>query len=224
VLYFVSISRLPVGIGLLFEYMGPALVALWVWVGERQRVKARLWVGLALCLIGLALVAEVYRGELRLDGLGVAAGLGCAVLLAFYYVVGAKSVAKRDPLSLTTYAFIVAALAGAVIRPWWNFPGHLLGGASHGVPMWLLAIYLIAFGTVAPYLLAVAAMRHLPPTSVGIIGMIEPVLASAFAWVLLDEHLLGVQMLGGLVVLAGVILAGTARTLGPGETAELPPG
>jgi drug/metabolite transporter (DMT)-like permease len=224
VLYFVSISRLPVGIGLLFEYTGPAFVAVWVWLGERQRVKARLWLGIALCLVGLALVAEVHQGQLRLDGLGVAAGLGCAVLLAFYYVVGSRSVNRRDALSVTTYAFIVAALAGAVIRPWWNFPGHVLGGSSQGAPMWLLAAYLIVFGTVVPYLLAAASMRHLPPTSVGIIGMIEPVLASAFAWYLLDEHLLGVQLVGGLVVLAGVVLAETARTVGPGESPELPPG
>lgn len=224
ILYFVAISRLPIGIGLLFEYMGPALVALWVWIGERQRVKPRLWVGLALCLAGLALVAEVHRGELRLDGIGVAAGLSCAVLLAVYYVLGSRAVAGRDPLSLTFYAFVVSALAGAVVRPWWDFPGHLLGATSNGVPMWLLAAYLIVFGTIVPYTLVVAAMRHLPPTSVGIIGMIEPVLASAFAWVLLNEHLLLVQILGGLVVLTGVILAETARTMGPVETPEIPPG
>jgi drug/metabolite transporter (DMT)-like permease len=149
VLYFVAISRLPVGIGLLFEYMAPLLVALWVRFGEHQQVKAGLWAGLALCLAGLAGVTEIWSGGLTLDTIGVIAGLFCAVLLSCYYVLGSKSVAQRDPLSVTFWAFAVAAVAGAIVRPWWNFPGHLLAGTSDGVPMWLLAAYLILLGTIS---------------------------------------------------------------------------
>src|SRR6185503_18528226 len=150
-LYFVAISRLPVGVGLLFEFTGPVFVALWVRFGEGQRVRARLWVGLALCLGGLAAVAEVWGGRLSLDALGIAAGMTSAVLLAAYYVIGSKSVASRDPLSLTCWAFGVAAAAGAVVRPWWTFPVDVLTRSSAGVPMWLLAAYLILFGTLTPY-------------------------------------------------------------------------
>ena len=210
-LYFVAISRLPVGIGLLFEFTAPAFVALWVRFGQRQQVRRRLWVGLGLCLIGLVAVAQIWTGKLTLDALGIAAGLTSAVLLAGYYVLGAKSVSNRDPLSVTCWAFGVSAVAGAIVRPWWNFPGGLLARTSDGVPMWLLAIYLLIFGTILPYLLISASMRHLPPTSVGIIGMTELVLASVFAWILLGEVLSVAQILGGLVLLAGVILAETAR-------------
>jgi drug/metabolite transporter (DMT)-like permease len=210
-LYFVAISRLPVGVALLFEFTGPVFVALWVRFGEHQRVKARLWLGLILTLTGLAAVAEVWAGELRLDALGIAAGLTSAVLLAVFYVLGSKSVADRDPISLTCWAFGVAAVAGAIVRPWWTFPVDVMGASSGGVPMWLLAVYLILLGTLTPYLLVTMSMRHLPPTSVGIIGTVEPVVASAFAWVLLGEILSPAQIVGGLVVLTGVVLAETAR-------------
>jgi drug/metabolite transporter (DMT)-like permease len=223
-LYFLAIRRLPVGIGLLLEFMGPLFVALWVRFGERQKVKRRLWVGLALCLTGLAGVAQIGAGGLRLDALGTAAGLVCAVLLAVYYVLGSKSVAKRDPISLTFWAFAVSSVAGAIVRPWWNFPARLLTGRSGGVPMWLLAAYLLVFGTIVSYLLITVSMRHLPPTSVGIIGMIEPVLASAIAWVVLGEVLEPPQILGGLVVLVGVVLAETARTAAATQTPDIPPG
>jgi drug/metabolite transporter (DMT)-like permease len=211
-LYFVAISRLPVGIGLLFEFTAPAFVALWVRFGQRQPVRQRLWIGLGLCLVGLVAVARIWTGKLSLDPIGVAAGLTSAVLLAGYYVLGAKSVSDRDPLSVTCWAFGVSAVAGAIVRPWWNFPGGLLAGTSAGVPMWLLAIYLLIFGTILPYLLISASMRHLPPTSVGVIGMTELVLASVFAWILLGEVLSAAQILGGLVLLTGVVLAETART------------
>jgi drug/metabolite transporter (DMT)-like permease len=224
-LYFVAISRLPVGIALLFEFTAPVLVALWVRFGEHQQVKARLWLGLALCLAGLAAVAQVWAGELSLNPIGIAAGLTSAVMLAGYYILGSKSAGTRDPLSLTAWAFGVSALAGAVVRPWWNFPVDIMQKSSGGVPVWQLAVYLIVLGTLTPYLLVTAAMRHLPPTSVGIIGTVEPVIAGAFAWTLLGEVLSTPQVLGGLVVLVGVVLAESARTttVEP-NTPEIPPG
>ncbi len=223
-LYFVAISRLPVGIGLLFEFTAPVFVALWVRFGEHQQVKQRLWVGLALCIGGLVCVTQVWEGQLSLDIVGIGAGMASAVLLAVYYVLGSKTVAERDPLSVTCWAFGVSTVAGAIVRPWWNFPVHLFGESSGGVPMWLLAIYLLIFGTIIPYLLISASMQHLPPTSVGIIGMTELVLASIFAWILLNEVLSTPQILGGLVILAGVILAETARaSRAMAQTPEIPP-
>jgi drug/metabolite transporter (DMT)-like permease len=234
-LYFVAISRLPVGIGLLFEFTAPVFIALWVRFGERRTVRRRLWVGLALCAAGLVSVAQLWTvssGGLQLDGLGILAGLSSAALLAAWYVIGSRYVAGpdaatsgtvRDPLTLTCWGFGVAALAGSVVRPWWHFDGSLLAGESGGWPMWLLAAYFIVLGTVVPYLLLTHAMRHLPPTSVGIIGMTEVALASGFAWLLLGERLSAAQIVGGLVLVAGVALAESARVAGRGRPAATRP-
>jgi drug/metabolite transporter (DMT)-like permease len=63
-------------------------------------------------------------------------------------------------------------------------------------------------------MLVAAALRHLPATSVGLIGMVEPVIAAAVAWVTLGagEALNPAQLAGGALVLTGVTLAETART------------
>jgi drug/metabolite transporter (DMT)-like permease len=224
-LYFIGISRLPVGVSLLFEYTAPLLVALWARFGQHQPVKSRLWLGLALSLLGLAAVARIWHtGAGRLDPVGVAAALGAAGLLAFYYVLGARGIAQRDALSLTSWAFGVAAVAGMLVRPWWSFPYGLFARRSDGVPIALLALYLICCGSIASYLLIAAALRHLPPTSVGILGMVEPVIASAVAWLALDERLTPAQLGGGVLILAGVALAETARTVGPDAAPGIPPG
>ncbi|GAA0803465.1 EamA family transporter [Spirilliplanes yamanashiensis] len=216
-LYFVAISRMPVGIALLFEYTAPLLVALWARFGQRHRVKPRLWAGLALSLAGLACVAEVW-GELRLDGVGVAAGLGAAVLLALYYVLGARGVERRDTLSLCTWAFGASAVAGLLTRA-------VTAGTGGWEPLAeprtvLLCAYVVVLGSIVPYLLLAASLRHLPATSVGIIGMMEPVLAATVAWITLGagEALNSAQLVGGLLVLAGVGLAETARTAPPATT------
>lgn len=217
-LYFVSISRIPVGISLLFEYTAPLFVALWARFGQGRAVRPRLWGGLVLCLLGLACVAEIW-GDLRLDPIGVAAGTACAVLLAVYYVLGAQGIRNRDTISLTGWAFAVSAIAGLIVRLITAGPGGwepLLGRAANGVPVWLLCCYLVIFGSIIAYLLVVGALRHLPATSVGIIGMIEPVIASAVAWVVLGEHLNAAQLAGGAVLLIGVGIAETARIAEPG--------
>jgi drug/metabolite transporter (DMT)-like permease len=175
-------------------------------------------VGLALSLAGLACVAEVW-GELRLDPVGVAAGLVAAGLLGVYYVAGAHGVRRRDTVSLTTWAFGVSAAAGLLVRA--------VTGGTHGwAPLGhanvaLLCGYVVVGGSIGPYLLLAAALRHLPATSVSIIGMLEPVAASAIAWTVLGEALDPAQLTGGVLVLVGVGLAETARTGTP--VASLPP-
>jgi drug/metabolite transporter (DMT)-like permease len=225
-LYFVAISRMPVGIALLFEYTAPLLVALWARFGQHQQVRPRLWAGLALSLAGLACVAEVW-GDLRLDGVGVLAGFAAAVMLALYYILSARGVDRRDTLSLTTWAFGAAATAGLITRAVTAGAGGRapLGADQAGVPVWLLCCYVVILGSIAPYMLVAASLRHLPTTSVGILGMIEPVVAAAVAWVTLGagEALNAAQLGGGLLVLAGVTLAETARTSAVRRTTPVAP-
>jgi drug/metabolite transporter (DMT)-like permease len=216
-LYYVAIGRLPVGIALVFEMTAPVFIALYVWLVRREHVRSRLWVALALSLSGLVLVAEVWEGGGSLDLLGVAAALTAAVCLAAYYLLGERGTADRDPVALTAWSFVAAALFWAVAAPWWRFdPGLLaervpvsLGSAQ--VPVWVLVGWIVVLGAVVPFWLSLAALRHLPPTAAGIVATVEPVLASIVAWSWVEQVLSVWQVLGGAVVLGGIVLAQTAR-------------
>lgn len=217
-LYLVAIHRLPIGIGLLLEFTAPVLVALWARFGWHEPVRGRVWASLALSLAGLALVSEVWSG-IALDGVGIAAGLAAAVVLATYYLAGEHGVGRRDPLSLVCYSLLFASLFWAVTQPWWSFPFADLGGSMslHGnlattsVPLWSLYLWLVLLGTILPFALSIGALRHLPATTVGIIATFEPVAASVVAWVWLGESLNAAQLIGGGIVLAGILLAQTSR-------------
>jgi drug/metabolite transporter (DMT)-like permease len=216
-LYYVAIGRLPVGIALVFEMTAPVFIALYVWLVRREHVRSRLWVALALSLSGLVLVAEVWEGGGSLDLLGVAAALTAAVCLAAYYLLGERGTADRDPVALTAWSFVAAAAFWAVAAPWWRFdPGLLaervpvsLGSAQ--VPVWLLVGWIVVLGAVVPFWLSLAALRHLAPTAAGIVATVEPVLASVVAWSWVEQVLSPWQLVGGAVVLAGIVLAQTAR-------------
>lgn len=218
VFYFLAIGRLPVGVGLLFEFTAPVLLVLWARFVKKERVKARMWVALVLALAGLALVANVIEG-ITLDRLGVLFGVLAAFSLAGYYLLGERGVRMRDPISLTTYGFLFATLFWLIVQPLWTFPWSILSGdlpiggdlLDVSAPGWTLMTYVVLFGTIAPFLLVIGALRHTTPARAGIIGMIEPVSAGAVAWLWLGESLSLLQVLGGLIVLVGIGLAETAR-------------
>jgi len=71
--------------------------------------------------------------------------------------------------------------------------------------------WMIIMGTIAPFFLSFVALRHLKARTVAIVGTLEPVTASAIAFILLNESLLAIQLLGGAAVLIGVVLAETAK-------------
>ncbi len=221
--YFVAIARLPVGIALLVEYLAPVMVVLWVRFVRRDAVRARMWAALALAVAGLAVVAQVWQG-MTLDGIGLLAALAAAATLASYYLTGERGLAQRDEMSLAAYIFVAAGLFWSVLLPWWTFPFDVMGqavalsGPLEGVaaPMWVLVAWITVLGTVVPYVLVLAALRSLGPARTGLVGMTEPVLAALVAWVVLAEALTWVQLLGGAVVLAGVVLAETSRARTPG--------
>ena len=95
-LYFVAIDRLPIGIGLLFEFTAPVLIALWARFVWHEPVRRRVWPALGLVLVGLSLVAQLWHG-LTLDGVGVVAGLLAAGALATFYLMSERLVGTPRP-------------------------------------------------------------------------------------------------------------------------------
>jgi drug/metabolite transporter (DMT)-like permease len=217
-LYFVSISRLPIGIALLIEYIAPILIALWAWAVFKETIRRRIWVALGLAIAGLAIVVEVWSG-IALDGLGVAASLAAAVAYAVYVLMAERAVRWRDPASLTAFGFLFAALFWTAVQPLWRFPGarlddsvSLLGRLEgHALPVWMLMLYVVVAGTMVTFLLVAAALRHISATRVGLIAMLEPVAASAVAFLWLGESFGTAQLVGGGIVLTAILLAQTAR-------------
>jgi drug/metabolite transporter (DMT)-like permease len=216
--YFLAIHRLAIGIALLIQYLAPLLVALWARYAMHEYVRRRIFVALALSLGGLALMVEIWRG-VALDGLGVTYALIAAVAFAVYILLAERAVAVREALSVSCYGFFFAALFWSVAQPWWSFPASIPGRdislqghlASVHLPVWALMLWMVVLGTVVPFGLVVGALRHLSATRAGIVAMLEPVVATAVAYAWLGESLSPVQVVGGLIVLAAILLAQSAR-------------
>jgi drug/metabolite transporter (DMT)-like permease len=216
-LYFVAIERMPIGVALVIEYTAPVLVALWARFGEKEPVKKRVWLALALTLFGLSLVTNIWNG-FTLDSIGFIAAALAAVSLAIYFITGEKLVQKRSALAIVTLAFGASTIFWAIILPWWNFETDIFSGqvsfpenSSNMVSISLMMLWMIVMGTIAPFFLSFVALSHLKARTVAIVGTLEPVFASAVAFFVLNESLLAIQLLGGAVVIVGVVLAESAK-------------
>ena len=216
--YFVAIERLEIGIALLIQYVAPVLVALYARYVLHEPVRRRIWAALALALVGLALLLQLWQG-LVLDGIGVLASIGAAITFALYILMADRGIRRRTSSSLLAYGFLFAALFWAVVQPWTSFPWDLLDDSvsllgrleSYELPVWLLMAWMVVLGTIVPFGLLVAALRHVSPTRAGILAMFEPVAGTVIAYAWLQEELDTVQLVGAAVVLCGIGLAQTAR-------------
>lgn len=216
--YFLSIHRLPIGIALLIEYLGPLLVALWARYVFHERVRRRIWAALTLAIAGLAVIVEIWSG-VALDGVGVLTALGAAFTLAAYVLLAERGVRTHSPASLSCFGFFFASLFWVVVQPVWRFPFgrtdesvSLLGNLdAQQAPVWLLMLFIVVVGTMVTFFLVASALRHVSATRTGIVAMLEPVVATAVAFAWLGESFGAAQLLGGGIVLAGILLAQTAR-------------
>lgn len=216
--YFLAIHRLAIAIALLIQYLGPVLVAIYARAFLHEHVRARIWIALGLSLTGLTLMVEIWNG-VQLDGLGVVYAFLGAVAYAAYFLLAQREVASRDTISLMAWGFFFSTLVWTVVQPWWSFPARAVGrtvslqGSLAGVhlPVWALVLWVIVLGSIAPFTLIVASLRHITATRAGVVAMLEPVVATVVAWAWLRESLTAAQLAGAAVVLAALLVAQTAR-------------
>jgi drug/metabolite transporter (DMT)-like permease len=213
-----AVSRLPIAVALLIEYTAIVIVPLVALILFKEKIKARLWVGIGAVLVGLAIVSNIWDSQL--DPIGVAWAFMAAICVSVYFLIGEHTQRKRDAMSTLFYTFAIAAVFWAIINMF--NPSKIpdinkivsLSGNLAGVlwPTWVALLWLGIMGSFVPMYLDYIALGNLSATAVGIIATSETVFASAFAWVWLGESMTALGVIGGLIVIAGIILAETSRT------------
>jgi len=206
--YFNAVTTLSVGVALLLEYLGPVLVVGWLWLRHGRRPQRFTVLGIALSLAGLVLVLDV-TGGLRVDPAGVLWGLGAAVGLAVYFVLSAHETSGLPPIVMAAGGMVVAtaalALAGLTgIMPLnWSTSDVQLAGTA--LPWFAPVLLLVVVAAALAYALGIAGTRRLGSTVAAFVGLSEVIFSVLFAWLLIGELPLPVQLLGGVLIVGGVV-------------------
>ncbi len=180
----------------------PIFVALGAWLLWRERPTRGFVIGLALSIVGCALLS---RGGFK-PGQSTLLGDGLALLTGVFYS-GYFLTVKRLRARFTTAAIMTwSAMVGALILlpAAWASEGVLLPASLAG---WFVVLALALFSHVGGQSLITYAMAHLPAGFSALTLLIQPVGAALLAWILFGEALGPLQLAGGFVVLAGIWLA-----------------
>lgn len=198
-LLFIAAYRLPGGVAATIGAVQPLLAALLSTGLLGQRLSARTVAAGAVGVAGVSLL--VLRSGARLDGPGIAAALGSAVVMATGVVLGKRWASPAPLLATTGWQLVAGGVLLVPVALWVEGPppGGLTGTNLAGYG------YLATVGTAFAYALWFRGIRELPPTDVAFLGLLSPLVATALGWLALGQTLTGPQLLGGLVVLGALI-------------------
>jgi inner membrane transporter RhtA len=194
-----AFARIPIGIAVSIEVMGPLAVVLL----SSRRARDFVWV--AAASFGLWLLLPLKNGSGALDPLGVACAAGAAFCWALYIVFG-KRASQTQSSGTVAWGMLAASVFIVPI-------GAATTGSALLSPSVLMAGFAVAvLSSAAPYTLEMIALRRLPRRVFGILVSASPAVAALAGFAVLGERLSNVQWLGiGLVILACGATAASAE-------------
>ncbi|GIE90094.1 EamA family transporter [Actinoplanes regularis] len=205
--YFAAIRRVPVATALLIEFLAPLLLVLWVWVTSRRLPRPAVLLGSVLAIGGLILV--IGPGALQaVDPVGLALAFVAAIGCAVYFAVAGRPTDGLPPVALAGIGLliggVVLGLTGVTgLVPMKAVLGDVtLFGSS--VPWWVPLTVVSVFGTAIAYATGIFGSNRLGSRLGSFVGLLEVVFASILAWLVVGEQLTPLQMLGGVLILAGI--------------------
>jgi len=204
-LLFLSLTRIDASLSSLIFYSYPALVTATALLIGRERASWRRGLALAVALTGVVLVFSG-AGTAQRDTLGVLLSLGAALVYAILILIVDTLGQRVTPLVLSTLVPTGAAIT-------FTIGGLLLGNLSRAMAPtgWGAIAGLTVCATIAPLALFYAGIARIGPSTASITLTIEPAITVLLAAVVLRERLGVVQLLGGILVLAAVVLLQAQR-------------
>ncbi len=206
--YFSAVQHMQVGPAILIEFTAPAAVVVFLWMRHGQRPGRMTVAGALLAALGLVLVLDLVSGA-DLSVRGVLWALGAMVGCATYFIISADEDNGLPPLVLAWAGLVVGALALGLLGLIGVLPMRTsTDAASYAgteVDWWVPLLLLGVVTAAVSYCAGIAAGRRLGSRLASFVALLEVLASVGWAWLLLDELPGGVQLLGGLLILAGVV-------------------
>lgn len=200
--YLFAISRINVAAAILLQYLAPTFIALHAVLVTRDRLSVATITALAGATLGCYLVVGAYNLDLLSMNLaGIVSGLLSAVTFAWYSVHGEYGMRRYNPWTVLFYALLFSGLV-------WNLLHPPLEAFLHAYSplQWTLILYVGVCGTLLPFGLYLEAVNYIRSTRASITATLEPITAGVIAYLFLDELMAPLQVSGGVLVIASIVV------------------
>ena len=211
--YYNAVAHLSVGVALLLEYASPILVVGYLWATTRRRPTNMTLAGVALAIVGITLVLDVFAGA-HINTVGVAWGLGAAVCAACYFMMSDQVAADGSglsPITLAAGGLIIGATVTGSLGVFGVMPltfatnDAVIAGLTVSWVVPVIALGVIT--TAIAYTLGIMGIARLRPRFASLVGLSEVMFAVLAAWLMVGQAITPTQAIGGAVVLVGLALA-----------------
>lgn len=200
--YLFAISRIHVAAAILLQYLAPSFIAIYAVIFSHDRLKPSTIAALLGATFGCYLVVGAYNLQiLALNWVGIVSGILSAITFAWYSIHGEYGMRRYNPWTVLFYAMLSAAVV-------WNLIHRPLGSffQPYAPFQWGWIVYIGIMGTLVPFGLYLQGVNLIRSTRASITATIEPITAGALSYVFLNEHLDALQITGGVLVIASIIL------------------
>ncbi len=205
--YYYTISKINVGPAILIQYLFPVWVTIYAFFFQKEPFHKGKVASLFLAVLSCYLVAGGYQIDLlRLNIIGIASGIVSSLFNAFYTLYGEKGLKKYHPWTLILYGFGF----GAVFY-WILISPMKVIAEGYSFKIWMAFLYIAIFSTLIPFGLYFKGIERIRATRASITATWEPVVAGLTAYSILGELLHPLQVMGGIGVIAAVILLQLAK-------------
>lgn len=201
-LWHLSLRYTTVANATLLSNFAPIFIALWLWFVFRVRFAPLFIVGMVLALVGAAMLVGPNAAGGKDKLLGDALGLGSAVFYAAYQLAIKDARDTYSTARLMAWSTTVtgaALLPFALMAPGSFFPANAMA--------WLPLLGLALVAQIGGQTVIAYAFAHLPASLSSISLLIQPLTAAVAAWLIFQEAILPLQMLGGALLLWGIYLS-----------------
>jgi drug/metabolite transporter, DME family len=200
--YLYTISKINVAAAILLQYLAPAFIAVYSFVFAKEKPGLITVMSVTGAIAGCYLVVGAYNFDLfSLNKTGIIAGIIAAIAFACYSVQGEYGMRKYDPVTVLFYALLFAAVTWNIFHPPLEAFFH-----ARSPREWGFVFFIGIFGTVVPFGLYFQGINLIRSTRASITGTLEPITASAISYFFLNEILEPLQIAGGIMVIASIIL------------------
>ncbi len=197
-LYFKSLEGISVALAAMLLFMFPFFVSLGAHFFLHIKMSPKQWLNLAFAFLGITLLVW---GDFYVESIpSLIYGLLAAITYSGYVLL--SGVYQKNIHSLTSSLYVIWAAAFGLIV--FHQP-NLTDFIDLNLTQWGLIVSIAVFSTIMPISLFLSGLQKLTSPQASLIVMIEPVVASLAAWILLNEKMSLVQIIGAVIVILALI-------------------